>query len=820
MSVFDTFLNLQWIGLGSVPEFIIEFFLWLDSIIYSFVGKILTLFMDLASVDYIFNIDNFQYIIDRLYIVLGVIVLFIVAINLLQYVINPDRDDGKSLRDIAFRVVKVLILVVLTPTMFEILYNVQHAVISYNVIPRLLLSDSVQEEFNSTDEFTVTVDKSEDTTGEYSDIQDSYTYTKDEMVDSIVEISGNEMAWYVYSGFFYEDDGNTGAEYDIAERLGDKHSWAGWLATGIVGGLLLFLGAPGWVALGAGGIFGLATNSWTIDTQHYTFEMLQVQVLGGDWDMITAFAPFVQDGSINYLFILSTIAGLFLVYVIFSFCLDLGVRAIKLIFYQVVAPVCFLLSIVPSKESTIKNWFSAVGATWLEVFVRIACICLIVVGTNLIGSIELPSDSFFVKAILIMSIVAFVRMLPKLFSDITGIKSGNMKLGIKDKLIAGGGLFAAGAAATVGAGALGTIRNIAKSRRANESWGTALKSGLAGGASAATRTAYNARHAKGFKDIAAASGKGLAGAAKARADRIAYRAKHGGTTAGVVKGHITDFVDWLSGAGVEDLDYVIKSAGDVNKANDDFRGAIKKQWDKHITDSTIVAKMTQDDFKGDNAEELFRLYSEYVDENGNVRSASAIKQDIEQQRESVRKTDYTELARQQMGAAPVMPTKERFENPDGKIDEEAYNKAVEEYNKAMEKRTTDITTLARKLSIEAATRIGYLDSMYSQLEKESITRLGQIALDGNVSKLGKTTMKVEDLYEARLAGERAQSIIRDSGLPLEDPSKIDKDTGKATTIKVENGNYAKFIDDIAGAVNKQATFAMNEKRKYLDKKEK
>ncbi len=434
MSVFDTFLNLQWIGLGSVPEFIIEFFLWLDSIIYSFVGKLLTLFMDLASVDYIFNMNDFQYIIDGIYLVLGVVVLFVVAINLLQYVINPDRDDGKSLRDIAFRVVKVLILVVLTPTMFEILYNVQHAVISYNVIPRLLLSDSVQEEFNSTDEFTVTVDKSEDTTGEYSDIQDSYTYTKDEMVDSLVEISGNEMAWYVYSGFFYEDDGNTGAEYDIAERLGDKHSWVGWLTGAIVGGLLLYMAAPLWIALVAGGAFGLATNSWTIDTQHYTFEMLHVQVLGGDWDMITAFAPFVQDGSINYLFILSTIAGLFLVYVIFSFCLDLGVRAIKLIFYQVVAPICFFMSIIPGKESTIKNWFAAVGTTWLEVLVRIACICLVVVGTNLIGSMELPSDSFFVQAILVISILAFVKMLPKLFADITGLKSGNMKLGIKGKL--------------------------------------------------------------------------------------------------------------------------------------------------------------------------------------------------------------------------------------------------------------------------------------------------------------------------------------------------------------------------------------------------
>lgn len=471
MSMFDTFFNIQWIGLGSVPEFIIEFFLWLDSIIYSLVGTLMEIFMDLASVDYIFDLSNFQYIIDRIYVLLGVVILFLVAINLLQYVINPDRDDGKSLKNIAFNVVRALILVVLTPVVFDVLYDVQHTIISYNVLPRLFLSDEIIDEFNSTDEFNISVDTSglnegtegdnegTNNSGEYSNKEQ--TYSRDDVMDALAVSYGNQMGWYIYSGFFHEDEASIGSEYDISERLGDEHGWAGW-ATGILTGALVIGGALAIGALtistgGIGGILlgglqafvsghaltlgivagtaaGVGVNNIVIDTEKFTFEMLEQTVLMGQWDMITAFAPFVQDGSINYLFILSTLAGCFLVYVIFSFCLDLGLRALKLIFYQVVAPISFLLSIIPGKEDLIKKWFTAVGTTWLEIFVRISCICLIIVGVRMLGTINLSGNSFFVNTILMISILVFVKMLPKLFSDITGIKSGDMKLGIKEKL--------------------------------------------------------------------------------------------------------------------------------------------------------------------------------------------------------------------------------------------------------------------------------------------------------------------------------------------------------------------------------------------------
>ena len=553
MSFLSNAFNLNWIGLSDVPEFIIEFFLWLDSNIYKLVGNLYVVFMDLAKAQ-IFKIENFTEIINRVYIILGVVVLFLVVASLLQSVVDPDKGakSENSAQKIAFKVVKALVLVCLTPTVFSFLYNFQNSLLEYNVLPRILLSP----EYDGYESYTF-----EDTeTGE------TYTYSYDEVIDGTIGAAGNSFAWYTFNGVFTEN--TPGATYDISSRvLGD--STGGQILSGIAGGLagsaiiglvaavVTFVGAPitipgiiitGLVAGTTGFAVSGAVSDITVAYESYTFEMLEYEVItSGSWDHVVALSSFVKSGDIDYIFILSTVAGIFLLYMIFSFCIDLGIRAAKLVFYQVMAPVSFFLSIAPGNNDLIKKWFSAVLTTWGEVFVRIGCMCLVTLLVGQLSNVEFGDNSFIVRAILVLGMVAFARMVPKLIEDITGIKSGNLKLGIKDKLVAGGGLFAAGAAMTVGAGVLGTVRNVAKSRQAGNTLGQTIRSGLAGGASSAVRTAYNARGAKGFKDVTSAASKGLAGAAKARRDRMSYRAKHGGTFAGAMQGHVSDFADWLTG---------------------------------------------------------------------------------------------------------------------------------------------------------------------------------------------------------------------------------------------------------------------------------
>ena len=62
-----------------------------------------------------------------------------------------------------------------------------------------------------------------------------------------------------------------------------------------------------------------------------------------------------------------------------------------------------------------------------------------------------------VLAIILMGLLAFAKQAPKMLGEMLGLDSGNIKLGIKDKLKAGG-FFAAWAA--IGAGGLALGRNV------------------------------------------------------------------------------------------------------------------------------------------------------------------------------------------------------------------------------------------------------------------------------------------------------------------------------------------------------------------------
>ena len=156
-----------------------------------------------------------------------------------------------------------------------------------------------------------------------------------------------------------------------------------------------------------------------------------------------------------------------------------------------------------------------------------------------------------VLAIILMGLLAFAKQAPKMLGEMLGLDSGNIKLGIKDKLKAGG-FFAAGAA--IGAGGLALGRNVvaggkrfvntwktnkdladqefqfnrANAQFENDHWNRrgeiidnakavgsygklagktllsgvgVLFSGAAGAASGTVRGGYKARNTKNFKDI-------------------------------------------------------------------------------------------------------------------------------------------------------------------------------------------------------------------------------------------------------------------------------------------------------------------------------
>lgn len=102
-------------------------------------------------------------------------------------------------------------------------------------------------------------------------------------------------------------------------------------------------------------------------------EMKENIVIGGYFQDITALVEPAKDNinGVSYTPLITTACGMFLIYVLVSFCIDLGIRVFKLAFYQIIAPIPILMYIIPEKKSVFDNWIKATMATYLEVFIRL-----------------------------------------------------------------------------------------------------------------------------------------------------------------------------------------------------------------------------------------------------------------------------------------------------------------------------------------------------------------------------------------------------------------------------------------------------------------
>lgn len=157
---------------------------------------------------------------------------------------------------------------------------------------------------------------------------------------------------------------------------------------------------------------------------------------------------------ITYRPIISTAAGVFLIYILLSFTLDLGIRVVKFAFYQLLAPIPIILRIIPSKKGAFDKWLKQTLSVYFEVFIRVALMYIAIYFINAITTNNNWYENggemgILAFAILIMGVFAFAKQAPKIISDVLGLDTGNLKLGIKDKLKAGG-FVGAGALAGIG----------------------------------------------------------------------------------------------------------------------------------------------------------------------------------------------------------------------------------------------------------------------------------------------------------------------------------------------------------------------------------
>lgn len=708
--------------------------LLIDSVVYYVVSIAFKLFLAISQFQ-IFSDSAFNDLINRTYVVIGVISLFLVAYALLNAIIDPDNASkgDKSASKIVKNIIIAIIGIAIVPTVFNWFYEFQSRVLCNNTIPKLLLN-------------------------------------KVDSDGSTVENTATQFAAYLFESFFYPNSTSSvdGDAVDKSTALKD---------------VKLNIEDP------------IPATERNFDVTEYTLDVAYKHAEEGK-SFFRVFSPFIfgnwfdhsiVDNTVQYLVILSTIAGGYCAYVLISLCIDMGLRAVKLGYLELIAPLAIMTKIVPGKDSVFKNWSKKTVSCALEVFVRLFVVVFVIYLINTIKDIELVSFGskicglkigwFLVgilRALIYTSLFAFIKKAPKLFSEATGIKSDGFKIGLMDKMKENGMIQGLGA---LGGGITAGVRNMAPGVAKGFATGgvlgaigggiKSLPSGLAGAASGTRRGWSNTKDVKKWSDVKEGAGKAADEAMEAKLKRQDYKDAHGGTTIGAINGHVQDVKD------------AIQDYPNSHRANYNYENKKHQSMDNIIkADSAIddKAKSLRDKYSDDmtfNGQKLSKIRKDEESINSTLQGLNQERARIIATGGDTRAIDAEIVNYQEKSVAAHKET----------------IKAEKEINKEIKKGTYDNLFNSKEL--------GDLNNLfidYHTALKDNISSLsGDMALHDYASQILKQTATPED-FRAVIN----ESTVKEYG----NPSNTIK-INFADKVKEEDTNVVRKMNQEGSAARKQ-----------------
>lgn len=478
--------------LDDVAETFWKIIISLVGSIFKLVNSAYRIFLALAEAD-IFENAEFDIITKNMYEILSIVMLFALAYGILVKIVDPENSkSGVDGKKILQKLVMAIVLLALIPSIFSFMFGLQEAILESNVLNSIFTGSSNVGAQN-------------------------------------IQNAGNVMAVNSFKPFFTP---NVNSDVNPEDARGSirNHTEYG-------------------ITLGNNGSYGCKKDQCTLADVDTFAEKT------GDFGFYQAFAANINEGEVDFQWLIALVVGGFLVYAMISFCFDMALRVCKLAFFEIIAPIAIFCNVIPKMEDVFKKWLSNTTKTFISVFTRIIVMnfgvyLISIIVKNVDLGLDNPGNWFLnliAKCFLILGIVMFMRQAPKLLSDLFGFGDGDMKLGIRDKLKSSGA-FAAGAA--IGAGTTGLVRNAVnayqqvKKAPKDKKFGAVVKgigSTLAGGASGFTKGVWYAKDAGSGKDMKNALNKAADATVENRNKREAYKAAHPGF-GGVQKGHIMDAV--------------------------------------------------------------------------------------------------------------------------------------------------------------------------------------------------------------------------------------------------------------------------------------
>lgn len=463
--------------LDDVAETFWKIIISLVGSIFKLVNSAYRIFLALAEAD-IFKNAEFDIITKNMYEILSIVMLFALAYGILVKIVDPENSkSGVDGKKILQKLVMAIVLLALIPSIFSFMFGLQEAILESNVLNSIFTGSSNVGAQN-------------------------------------IQNAGNVMAVNSFKPFFTP---NVNSDVNPEEARGSitNHTEYG-------------------ITLGNNGSYGCKKDQCTLADVDTFAEKT------GDFGFYQAFAANINEGEVDFQWLIALIVGGFLVYAMISFCFDMALRVCKLAFFEIIAPIAIFCNVIPKMEDVFKKWLSNTTKTFISVFTRIIVMNF---GVYLISIIVNNADlglnnagnwflNLIAKCFLILGIVMFMRQAPKLLSDLFGFGDGDMKLGLRDKLKASGA-FTAGAA--IGGATTGLVRNatnaVQQFRKApkEKKFSAAVKgfgSAAAGAASGLTKGLWYAKDAGSGKDMKNAASQAANKTVENRMKRDNYTAAH------------------------------------------------------------------------------------------------------------------------------------------------------------------------------------------------------------------------------------------------------------------------------------------------------
>ena len=346
-------------------------FALIDTAIYTLLAFMYEIFFNVANADLFTNEMVFHFY-KRVQLIIGVYMVFQLAIIIMKGIFNTDEVSGKNNNEFVKRVIIALVmLTVLTPIsipnasneyeeqlndnglLFGTLYSLQRRILSNNTVGRLVLGTNDKAKLDGKD-----VDGDKDT-GVSGELTEKQNLTK----------SANLFATTMLKGFVRINTIPDKLLEPVDEDQPPEVKNNNRMCTNIEDAdLLRYLSEES----KPGDILELVDRtcvpSTTAANRKTLHDELGVGVLSK------------KRFQFAYMPLITTVVGIFFIFLLITFTIDVAVRAIKIAVLRLIAPIPVISYMDPkgSKDSGFNAWVKALTTTCLDLFIRLATIYFVI----------------------------------------------------------------------------------------------------------------------------------------------------------------------------------------------------------------------------------------------------------------------------------------------------------------------------------------------------------------------------------------------------------------------------------------------------------